>query len=226
MISLLTAEQNLTAEDKMRLFMCYLATHPDKLDSERRLQWQKLAQLNASEMDTMLNLEYLGISVTKKDGPSLLNFVRKNKSKGIRKGKVGDQYAQQYALEKFQPELSDIIEKICADELATEEFPYLRTPSASNSGSSGPVGSVRTTYAWGKKKKDSSELKPLTKRLIIFIIGGFSRSEMRVVHKLSSTLQRDIVLGGTSVETPQTFIQQLSGLSQSIDYEAVKINID
>eukprot|EP00210_Caulerpa_lentillifera_P003581 g3416.t1 len=226
-ISLLTTEQNLTAEDKMRLFMCYLATHPDKLDSERRLQWQKLAQLNTSEMETMLNLEYLGISVTKKDGTSLLSFVRKNKSKGIRKGKVGDQYAQQYALEKFQPELSDIIEKLCTEELSVEEFPYTRPPpSGASSGSSAPAGSVRTSYAWGKKKKDTTEVKPQTRRLIVFLVGGISRSEIRVVHKLSSTLQRDMILGGTSVETPQSFIQKLSGLNQSIDDDAVRINID
>jgi hypothetical protein len=31
--------------DKMRLFMCYLATHPEKLDATKKAQWARLARL-------------------------------------------------------------------------------------------------------------------------------------------------------------------------------------
>lgn len=206
--------------------MCYLATHPDKLDTERRLQWQRLARLNPNDMDTMLNLEYLGISVTKKEGASLLGFIRKNKAKGIRKNKVGDAYSQQYALEKFQPELYEILEKCCSGELSQEEFPFVRG-GPSSSGSSTQGGSVRTTYAWTRKKKDAADTsKTRGKRLVIFVIGGVSRSEMRVIHKLAPTLHRDLILGSTSVESPSSFIEKLSTLSSSGDEESVKINID
>lgn len=50
----------------MRLFMCYFATHPDKMDRDRRAQWQKLAQLRDEEMRTILQLENLGVSISKK----------------------------------------------------------------------------------------------------------------------------------------------------------------
>lgn len=210
----------------MRLFMCYLATHPDKLDTERRLQWQKLARLDASQMDTMLNLEYLGISVTKKDGPSLLNFVRKNKSKNIRKSKVGDEYSQQYALEKFQPELYDIVEKLCALELSKEEYPFVRGGPSTGGSSSTPAGSVRTNYAWTKKKKETTDTSKPRKRVVVFVLGGISRSEMRVVHKLAPALQRDLILGSTSVETPTSFIYKLGSLSSTVDEESVRINMD
>ena len=210
----------------MRLLMCYMATHPEKLDTDRRLQWQKLAQLNAGEMDTMLNLEYLGISVTKKDSPSLLSFIRKNKSKNTRKTKMGEQYSQQYALEKFQPELYDILEKHCGGELPQDEYPYVGGAPTSGS-SSGTGGSVRTNYGWSRRKKDTAEMaKSRGKRLIVFVLGGISRSEMRVAHKLAPALQRDIILGSTSVETPSTFIKKLSLLSSTVDDDAVKITID
>lgn len=207
--------------------MCYLATHPDKLDTERRLQWQRLARLNAPDMDTMLNLEYLGISVTKKDGASLLSFVRKNKSKGIRKNKVGDQYAQQYALEKFQPELYEILEKLCSGELPQDTYPFVRGATTSTSTSSAPGGSVRTNYAWTKKKKEAAETtKSRGKRVVIFVIGGVSRSEMRVAHKLAPTLGRDFILGSTSVESPKSFIEKLAALGSTVSEEGVRINMD
>lgn len=50
----------------MRLFMCYFATHPEKMDRERRNQWQRLAQLNDADMNTLLHLEKLGVAITKK----------------------------------------------------------------------------------------------------------------------------------------------------------------
>lgn len=49
----------------MRLFVCYLATHPEKLDSSKRAQWQKLARLDAKDMAAVCNLAYLNVAVMK-----------------------------------------------------------------------------------------------------------------------------------------------------------------
>lgn len=54
--------------DKMRLFMSYLATHPEKLDPVKKQQWAKLARLDAQDMDTVCNLAYLNVAVMKQPG--------------------------------------------------------------------------------------------------------------------------------------------------------------
>jgi syntaxin-binding protein 1 len=61
------AEQSTALDtlDKMRLFLCYLATHPEKLDATKHSQWAKLARLSANEMNTVCNLAYLGVAVMK-----------------------------------------------------------------------------------------------------------------------------------------------------------------
>ena len=104
--------------------MCYLATHPEKLDSDRRIQWQNAAKLQAEEMATILNLEYLGVVVSKKDRGSsrVLRFGRK-KRKGTRKERENEN--QEYALARFQPLLADILEDLVAGNLTTEQFPYV-----------------------------------------------------------------------------------------------------
>jgi syntaxin-binding protein 1 len=47
------------------------------------------------------------------------------------------------------------------------------------------------------------------KRIVVFVVGGITRSEMRVAHMLSKRLERDIVLGGTSLLDPDTFLKNL-----------------
>ena len=48
---------------------------------------------------------------------------------------------------------------------------------------------------------------------MVFVIGGVSRSEMRVVHQLSKSLAKDIILVSSSVDNPSQFIDKLSRLS-------------
>ena len=46
----------------------------------------------------------------------------------------------------------------------------------------------------------------------MFIVGPMTHSEMRVVRKLSGQMNRDVVLGGTGVATPATFLQAMREL--------------
>jgi len=58
-IKLLGARTHMKEEDKVRLLMTYVTTHPEKLDNNRRMQWMKLAKLTAEDMHTINNLEYV-----------------------------------------------------------------------------------------------------------------------------------------------------------------------
>jgi hypothetical protein len=56
---------NLDPNDKLRLFMCYCATHPEKLDATKRSHWATLARLHDSDMAAVCNLAFLGVPVMK-----------------------------------------------------------------------------------------------------------------------------------------------------------------
>lgn len=62
--------------DKMRLFMSYLATHPEKLDPTKKQQWAKLARLDAQDMDTVCNLAYLNVAVMKQPGSQVGRWTK------------------------------------------------------------------------------------------------------------------------------------------------------
>ena len=71
LIAFFSANQLMGESDKLRLLLCYSATHLEKLDETRQSQWQKLARLDASEIKCLRNLEYLGVPVCKREGGSL-----------------------------------------------------------------------------------------------------------------------------------------------------------
>ena len=64
--------------------MCYAATHPEKMDQQKQVQWQKLAKLQPADMATIINLEHLGVPVRKRGKASGLSFGRKRK-RAVRK---------------------------------------------------------------------------------------------------------------------------------------------
>ena len=47
------------------------------------------------------------------------------------------------------------------------------------------------------------------KRILTFVVGGISRSELRVAHALAARTGRDITIGSTSIETPASFLQRV-----------------
>ncbi|XP_024923813.1 protein transport Sec1a isoform X2 [Ziziphus jujuba] len=64
-------------------------------------------------------------------------------------------------------------------------------------------------------KYESLDLKKMGQRIFVFIIGGATRSELRVCHKLTTKLRREVVLGSSSIDDPPQFITKLKLLSET-----------
>lgn len=62
------------------------------------------------------------------------------------------------------------------------------------------------------------------RRLFVFIVGGVTLSEMRCAHRLSARLGRDVFLGGTSVETPASFMRHVADLSAPAPHTALEVD--
>ncbi|XP_024019042.1 protein transport Sec1a isoform X1 [Morus notabilis] len=64
-------------------------------------------------------------------------------------------------------------------------------------------------------KSASTDLKKLGQRIFVFIIGGATRSELRVCHKLTAKLRREVILGSSSIDDPPQYITKLKLLSEN-----------
>ena len=86
-ITYISTNQKMSTEDKVRLLMSYVITHPEKMDDAKQQQWQRLAHLTDMDMNTINNLELLGVPVKKKGNAKSglgLTFGRKRK-RAVRK---------------------------------------------------------------------------------------------------------------------------------------------
>ncbi|KAG6548880.1 hypothetical protein Mapa_009643 [Marchantia paleacea] len=246
LINILNVKQDLSAENKLRLLMIYAATHPEKLDATKRLQWMKLARLTGDDMNAINNMEYLGVSVSKKptSGFSLKFGARKNK-RPLRKERNQEEGWQ---LSRFYPVLQDLVEDLVKGELSKDEYPYVKEPvgplpttQAANPNSPAAatkpaVHSRRTNRpaasTWANKGRSYDDAsvdgrsvshnlnhKPYGRRIFVFVIGGITRSELRIAHKLTAQLRREVVIGCTSVDSPQQFTRKLKALSNLDDVD-------
>ncbi|MCO5547266.1 hypothetical protein L7F22_000713 [Adiantum nelumboides] len=242
LINILTTKENLTKENKLRLLMIYAASHPEKLDAAKRLQWMKLARLTEEDMNPVVNMEYMGVSVSKKQSGGFSLKFGTRKKRGLRKEKNQDE--EVYDLARFCPMIQEVLEDLAKGELSKEEYPYVKEPSAtilhsmagdgvsvrSTPANSKPVQSMRTSKpssTWATRSRTSddgqssesalkhaySDPKITGKRIFVFVVGGATRSELRAVHKLTTQFRREVVLGSTSLDEPHEFLTKLKLLS-------------
>ncbi|XP_057827206.1 SNARE-interacting protein KEULE isoform X1 [Cryptomeria japonica] len=243
LINILKTKEDITPENKLRLLMIYAAINPDKLAGEKGFQWKQLARLSSDDMNAVKNMSYLGASVSKKhSGGFSLKFGTNKKKHAVRKERNQEEDNWQLArFYPMVEELIESLSKgelskdeyPCMNEPSTSShsspFHSSRMDAASVRSANSQAYSVRTsrpasTWARPRNSDDgyssdsalrhaTSDPKILGKRIFVFVIGGATRSELRVAHKLTQKLKREVVLGSSSVDDPHQFITKLKLLT-------------
>lgn len=240
LINFLRTQLGVSRENKLRLLMIYAAINPDKFESDKGEKLMQLAGLSTDDMIAVSNMRCLCGPDTKKSsgGGFTFKFDVHKKKHGLRKERTGEEST--WALSRFYPVLEDLIEKLSKGELPKDEYYCMNDPSPSFHGL--PMSSsVRTSPAhqpahsmrsrrtggtWARPrgsddgyssdsvlKHSSSDFKKLGQRIFVFVIGGATRSELRAVHKLTSKLKREVILGSSSLDDPPQFITKLKMMS-------------
>ncbi|KAK1408861.1 hypothetical protein QVD17_40970 [Tagetes erecta] len=216
-------------ENKLRLLMIYALADPENFEGDKGKKLMQLANLPPEDMriiDNMRLLEGPPKKVKQEKKGGFLNFERKAKH-ALRKDRPGEE--ETWALFRFFPVLEELLEKIEKNDLPKDEFQCMNEPSGTSGvASHGAKGAAqqsrrsRRTQAAGKYASDdgytsesvlktaATDLKHMGQRIFVFIIGGATRSEMRVCHKLTSKLRREVVLGSSSIDDPPQYITVLT----------------
>jgi len=79
----------------------------------------------------------------------------------------------------------------------------------SRPGLEGSMGSFGSMRSGGNAV---SEREPIRQRVIVFVAGGMTYSEMRTAYQVGTKLQRDVYIGSTHIITPERFIDDLKVL--------------
>uniref|UniRef100_A0A672MX41 Syntaxin-binding protein 2-like n=1 Tax=Sinocyclocheilus grahami TaxID=75366 RepID=A0A672MX41_SINGR len=119
-----------------------------------------------------------------------------------------------YQLSRWTPTLKDVMENIIDDKCDRKQWPFLSEPA--------PITTTTTTVSSARfghwhKNKSATEYRS-GPRLIIFVIGGVTHSEIRCAHEVTrSCLKCQISFssaGSSHILTPTNFLNDLKNLDQ------------
>jgi hypothetical protein len=187
--------------DKLRLLMLYIVSQEGIKDADRK-RLMDLANISIDDQGCISNLRFLGVTLLK--APR----AKKTQTKEKKKSKKQRDDAPSYDLSRYVPQVKFIAQDLIDNTLPLEEFPFVKedpnnidTPTAKDD-----VKSLRKDKAqpkWANKDKRKSE-KPSASgsKVIIFILGGMTYSEMRSAYEVSAKSHREVIIGTNSPLSP------------------------
>lgn len=206
-------DESIPTMDRLRMLITYMV-YKNGIFPDDRSKLLKHAKIPASMQDAARNLDLVGLPGSK--------TVRNKASKRDRRSSAAT-VDEAFELSRFKPKLKTVLEQHLEGVLDPELYPYTRdVPPEPETRGSATQGSLRTNRpAWAKGR---TQVDIPRQRIIAFVAGGASYSEVRSVYELSEKYQRDVILGSTNVITPSSWIDTLSSLR--IDRQELRLEID
>ncbi|VEN41828.1 unnamed protein product [Callosobruchus maculatus] len=184
--------------DKMRIIALYAMTK-NGITEENLSKLATHAQIK--DKQTIANLQLLGVNVINDGGP------RKKPYTVPRKERITE---QTYQMSRWTPVIKDIMEDCIEDKLDTKHFPFL-AGRAQTSGYHAAPSSAR--YGQWHKERGQQTVKNVP-RLLVFVVGGISFSEIRCAYEVTNAQKNwEVIIGSSHIITPEGFLSDLATLS-------------
>ncbi|KAK3021183.1 hypothetical protein RJ639_045561 [Escallonia herrerae] len=233
-INFLRLKQDASVDYKLRLMLIYASVYPEKFEGDKASKLMQLAKLSREDVKAVKNMRMLEGSDSRKtsNGSFSLKFDAQKRKHAARKDRTGEE--ETWQLFRFYPMIEELIEKLSKGELPKNEYQCMNDPVPPAHKTTGSMESLslrtgqsaaphsmrsRRTATWARPRSSDDgyssdsilrnacgDFKKMGQRIFVFIIGGATRSELRVCHKLTTKLRREVVLGSSSIDDPTVYI--------------------
>lgn len=200
-------DDSVVHEDRLRLLLMYIIYRNGVLGGDiEKLRCH--GQLSPMDGEIVYNLDMLGARVQRqlKDespipaplfAPRMVNNVGQ----------------EEVSLSRFEPAVRFMLEEQCQGTLDANTFPAVKPHlDTQNPAMTMSQTSLRNAGkpTWASNRTQSGKPR---QRLIVFMAGGATYSEARACYEISHQFGKDVFLASTHMQTPKTYLRQVSLLS-------------
>ncbi|RNA44805.1 syntaxin-binding 1 isoform X1 [Brachionus plicatilis] len=189
----LLLDNEIKTEDKLRLIMLFLL-NKNGITEENLQKLLHHAMIPEEKKQIILNLQQIGLQILQDQ-----NKRRKNIPQNRR-----ERDEQKYQLSRWTPYVRDLMEDAIEEKLDQRQFPYLTNR---------PMGGVTFAGSSARPTWHRNNGQPAsrsTPRLIVFIIGGLTYSEMRSAYEVTAANKKwEVMIGSDHILTPKSFLANL-----------------
>ncbi|XP_039289146.1 protein ROP isoform X2 [Nilaparvata lugens] len=191
-------DQAVSSSDKMRIILLYILSK-NGISEENLTKLVQHAQVLPQEKQAIVNMANLGVNV-------VVEGNRKKIYQVPRRERITE---QTYQMSRWTPVVKDLMDDCIEDKLDLKHFPFL----AGRAASSGYHAPTSARYGHWHKDKGQQTVKNVP-RLIVFIVGGVSFSEIRCAYEVTNAVKNwEVIIGSSHILTPEDFLSNLSNLS-------------
>lgn len=120
---------------------------------------------------------------------------------------------------RFEPAVANVVREHSNHTLDELEWPFHgERPMVEDAQQATTLRNQRAKAQWG----NSLRFTPARQRVICFVAGGMTYSEMRAAQETGTELDKEVYIGGTELVTPAGFLQQVEMLGKEVGAWPVK----
>ncbi|XP_008113248.2 syntaxin-binding protein 3 isoform X2 [Anolis carolinensis] len=186
--------KNHDSYDKIRAILLYIFSTNGTTQETLDKLIQKVQIENDSDM--IKNWKHLGVPILTTSTSQQRKSSRRNRSS-----------EETYQLSRWTPMIKDVMEDTIENKLDSKEWPYCSQCPAPWNGS----GAVS---ARNKPKTSHLDERKSGSKLIVFVIGGITYSEMRCAYEVSQAYKScEVIIGSTHIITPRRLLDDIKALT-------------